>query len=117
MWAAITAPAPSQAAVRRARKGASGRRDGRSIVVWETLDRRLWLRLEGSSGGRGSRGVDSFVADLDAREVVVGQEKVRVGSTPHDGEQVGHARDFLTLLLEEPVEELRADQVVLLPGE
>ena len=50
-------------------------------------------------------------------EVVLGEQEVRLRGARHDREEVGHARHLLALLLQEPVEELGADEVVLLAGE
>ena len=51
-----------------------------------------------------------------ARQVVLGEQQV-VGGALDDGEESGHARDLLALLLQEPIHELRADEVVLLTCE
>jgi hypothetical protein len=51
-----------------------------------------------------------------ARQVVFGEQQVVSGAFD-DGEESGHARDLLALLLQEPIQKLRADQVVLLPRE
>src|ERR671922_1968723 len=112
----MTAPAPSHEATRSPRNGASGRREGRSMSR-VAFPRRRKLCLERASRRGGSGRVGTLVPHLSPGEVILGEKEVRLGSTLHDGKQVGHARHLLPLLLEEPVHELGPDELVLLAGE
>src|SRR5919106_4009977 len=73
--------------------------------------------LERAAGGGRGEGVLALVADPVACQVLLGQQQVRLGCASYDGQEGGHARDLLALLLQEPVEELRAHELILLTGE
>src|SRR5207247_2013763 len=60
------------------------------------------------------RRVRRLLADLDARQILLGEQEVRLGRASDDGEERRHARDLLALLLQEPVQELLADEIALL---
>ena len=58
------------------------------------------------AAGDGRRGrVRALLAELLAREVLLGQQRV-VARALDDAQEVGHRRDLLDLLLDEPLHEL-----------
>src|SRR5215207_967332 len=73
-------------------------------------------RSPARAGGMRSGRVRVGLAELLAREVVFDVHRVVLGAFD-DPQQVGHRRDLLDLLLDEPLHELLGGVVVLLPGE
>ena len=71
--------------------------------------------LEGAAGGGRHRGVVALVADLLARQEVLDQQRALLGLLA-DVQQVGHRRDLLDLLLDEPGEELLGAEVARARG-
>ena len=80
----------------------------------------LWVKIcqleRAAGGGRGTSGRRP-VADGHPGERVLDEQEVRLRGPLDELEQVAHRRDLLALLLEEPVQELLADEVALLARE
>ena len=91
----------------RSRRGARPRRDPHS-----RLDH---LALERAPGGRRGAGLERGLASGLAGQVVLDQHHVVSRALDHR-QQGGHRGDLLALLLQEPVEELLADEIALGAG-
>ena len=85
-------------------------------AVAEQSAPRSRLRPRAPARRRRRRGVGAFVPDHLAREEVLDQHHVVARALDH-GQQRAHRRDLLALLLQEPVQELLADEVALGPRE
>src|SRR5688572_28049323 len=72
--------------------------------------------LERAAGRRWSAGLERVLASGGAGEVLLDVQQV-VPPALDDREELGHRGDLLALLLEEPVQELLADQLALFARE
>src|SRR5262245_10274376 len=68
---------------------------------------------ERAAGRRGRSRFERVLAAALASEVLLDVQEI-VAAALDDGEELGHGRDLLALLLEEPVQELLADELPLL---
>jgi hypothetical protein len=84
-----------------------GEKDGHVLI----FKREAALERAAGDGGRGR--VRALLAELLAREVLLGQQRV-VARALDDAQEVGHRRDLLDLLLDEPLHELLRRVVALL---
>ena len=101
---------------RRAAEGRDGRgrraRGGRGADPRRVPDSRLALALERAAGRRRCAGFELGLAAGLAGEVVLDQHDV-VARALDDRQERGHRGHLLALLLQEPVQELLADEVAL----
>src|SRR5829696_1890005 len=93
----------------------------RSVMSTSWVLRSVRTRISGTgsecaAGSRGRRRLGPG-ADLRAREGLLREQDVRLGRPLDEPEQVAHAGDLLALLLEEPVQELLADELALVARE
>ena len=72
--------------------------------------------LERAAGGRGRPRLERILSTRGAIEALLDGQQVVLAALDH-GQQIAHRGDLLALLLQEPVEELLADELPLLPRE